>query len=179
MTHIQLALGLTVLAFVICLTMDRSGSYYHNVVDWRVNPYRTYMKLWTMFGNPVIYDESAGGCAVWVGNQLSGTYWSKIIIYDKDTDFISASVQFNIPMTMVNDVVQLDGSVTYNKLRNELSVRCDNFPCIVGITYAAVQLANSNLNTTDAKTEIKKYKQSQPTQSEYDKLSYKLATLIE
>jgi len=143
------------------------------------------VKLWSLFGTPLYYDELQNGYAVWAGDQLSSTYWSSLVVFDDmlkhndHYDFISATIDIDIPSTKVSDVINLDESIMYDQLRKKLTVRCNSIMCIMGTVFAAIQIAYDEINNTDARGIIKKYKEEDVTSSEYDELSYNLSTAFD
>lgn len=180
---ITLCVGFVVMLIVIVIVssvkceIDYVYTHTDDSHDWDQSSYETYMKIWSTFGNPIYYDNRAGGQATWIGDQLSDTYWTQITVYENG--YISTTVKFDIPQTKVNEVLDIDGSISYNKMQAELTVMCDNIPCIIATTYAVVQFVSDMINASDAKEIIKKYGINSISQIEYDTLSYNLSTLLD
>lgn len=154
-------------------------------VDWNDDAYRTLMSLWSTFGNPVIYDDKVGGHAVWCGQQLKNTYWTRIVVYDngikhnEHNDYIAVTVSLEIPANQIGDVLDMSTAIYYDKQQSELTVMCNNIPCVIGVIHTVAQYVNENINTADAATAIKKYKSTILSAKEYDTLSYELSSILD
>lgn len=154
-------------------------------VDWNDDTYRTLMSLWSTFGNPVIYDSKPNGRAVWSGRQLAKTYWTRIVVYDQGmkhddhVDYIAVTVSLSVPASLVSDVLSMSSAIHYDTANGELTVMCNNIPCVVATIHAVAQFVNEQINTADAAVAIKQYKSTMVSAEVYDKMSYELANILD
>ena len=186
MRAVSVAFALVVTALVVyiasihrCnLSWDAAFNYDPDAVQWNGRSYSMMMNIWSQFGNPLYYDHRRNGYAVWAGDQLKSTYWTRLMVFDRMMDgrYISASVKVKLPTTGVANLVQLDEALVYNQLRQELTVYANSVLCAMGMAVVAIKYADDRINATDARAEIKKYKTAIP-ENEYDALSYELSRL--
>ena len=128
----DVALATVILCTIFLVCMLRSGPY------WKVDPKREYYKIVSLFGKPYYLGYSPGGVAIWKKFEDDCPF-KRIMITDscvehahgpKDNhhnDCIYTTIKYQADPNRIMDMLRVSDTVMYDKLREELTVRCNSF----------------------------------------------------
>lgn len=139
---------LTIVLVVSIFTHTSTSSFQWNNTEGRFNPMDAYLREKQRLGVPDLEDRQSGGMVVWRRDTLQerGIPLVEIVIRDESishpsptphNDFLYATYEMEIPSDRLIDVLQLSDSITYDKLKEEITVRCH----FMGANYATLYLS--------------------------------------
>ena len=144
--------------------------------EWSTRTLRITRNLQKLFGNPYEADSKAGGYASWA--NLNGTFWTRVTISDNDS--VTATVTYNIPMGMVEDVLSVSpNNAAYDSANEELTISDKNIHRIMIRLHAMLQYAHDAMTVDDAKKFIADiFATKSISTSEYDQIVNEVARVL-
>ena len=121
-----------VIAFVVVLCLMLITCSCFAKPYWRIGPKKEYHKLVSKFGNPSFLNPSPDGAAVWKRFRSECPFIRLMIIDEnvphdlpsKHCDYIYTTINYYIDPKKLMDVLAISDSIMYDKLKEELTVRC-------------------------------------------------------
>lgn len=128
-----------ILACVLILLIILMSCSCLNKPHWGVKPYIEYHKLVEKFGEPSFINTSPYGSAVWKKFGKCSPF-ARIMIVDEKVihtkphnhcDFIYVTIKYHIDPKKMRDVLSISDSIMYDKLKQEVTVRCNTLETAV------------------------------------------------
>jgi hypothetical protein len=99
--------------------------------NWKIGPRVEYHKIVTRFGTPSSVNPSSNGVAVWKRFDVKCPFIRLMIVdenvpHNTHCDFIYTTINYYIDPKKLMDVLAVSDSIMYDKLKQELTVRCDS-----------------------------------------------------
>lgn len=111
-------------------------------------PKERYPDVVAEFGEPSYTINKPGGVAIWKNPQ----FFTKVMLKDESIehkkpkphcDFLYSSVNVHIPDSVLMDVLMLSESVTYDRLKKQLTARCHHKGPNVSTLLLAMKIAKN------------------------------------
>ena len=112
---------------------------------------RRYYDLVKEYNRPNVIFNKPGGVAVWVNTDVFKT----LILRDESIehnhpkphcDFLYGSIKVHIPDDILIKVLMLSKSITYDRLKKELTARCHFTGAVAATLYLALNIVNDHHN---------------------------------
>jgi hypothetical protein len=122
------------------------SQFKHGIVKKR------YHDIVKEFGRPHVLFNKPGGVAVWMNTDV----YSTLLLMDESIehnqpkphcDFLYGTVKVHIPDEILIKVLMLSKSVTYDRLKKELTARCHFSGAITATLYLALKIVNDHRNS--------------------------------
>jgi hypothetical protein len=119
-------------------------------------PARRYNDLVREFGEPTVLADEPNGFAIW----KSPDYFQEVILRDESIkhahpkphcDFLYATIRVHIPDDLISQVMSITPTLSYDKLKQELTSRCS----FMGANVVALHLALKVLDNASLLHNIK------------------------
>jgi len=107
-----------------------------------------YQLLVSNFGYPDVVRNKQDGAAIWFNKGIL----DKIVLADEPTNianpaqkyFLSTVTNIDIPDDLLCDIIKLDNSIYYDKIKNDLTIRSDHIGTNIAILYAVIELIQNH-----------------------------------
>ncbi len=136
----------------------------------KLNPADRLNDLIKVYGNPSVIDKSKGGIAIWDKKTLKkqNRCWDRIVIRDEQIphnkpashiDFLYTTVDYNVPIKKLLEVLGLSDSIMYDQLKQQITVRCHYEKANISTLVLAMRIADGELTLKKVKADdlYKKY----------------------
>lgn len=132
------------------------------------NPAERLPEVIAEFGSPDLIDPSKGGMAIWKRSTLNkrGKCWERIEIVDEQiphdvpaphTDFLYGEYKLAIPDHLVDEVLDLSESVSYDPLKKTITARCHIMGPVKATALLAMYIATGRMSGRGAKSQYGDY----------------------
>ena len=154
------------------------SNFYHEL------PKKQFAGLISEFANPDIVVNKPYGIAIWKNKG----YYDVIMLLDESVqhndpephcDFLYTIVTVYIPHDLVCMVLDLSETITYDKLKGQLSVRCQSMAANVATLYYALKIVSEPNNFDYNKSQYDELISSTINKQNYSNLENQLGQLIE
>jgi hypothetical protein len=158
-TYTVIVLSIILLTYILA-----SGPY------WKIDPKREYYKAVSLFGKPYYVGYSPGGVAIWKKFKTPSPF-KRIMITDScvehshtasgpsHNDCIYTTIKYRVDPKKIMDILRVSDTVMYDKLREELTVRCnsieDNIAVLVLVDSVHQDLVPSHLVPDEYEKSVK------------------------
>lgn len=115
---------------VLCLVLIACGCLIRP--HWRIGPKKEYHRIVTRFGNPSFVNPRPNGVAIWEKFKKDCPF-TRLMIVDESVphnipcshcDYMYTTIKYHIDPKKLMDVLTISDSIMYDKLKEELTVRC-------------------------------------------------------
>jgi len=146
-------------------------------------PKQRFSDVVAEFGHPTFVVNQPGGVAVW---KPAGIY-TKVMLKDESIehkkpkahcDFLYASVNVHIPDSSLMDVLMLSESVTYDRLKKQLTARCHFMGANVATLLLAMKILKNPGLTSQLHNQYGETIMNSMNQQNYKNMTRELGTLV-
>lgn len=122
------------------------SEFKHGIVKKR------YYDIVKEFGRPHVLFNKPGGVAIWMNTDV----YSTLLLMDESIqhdhpkthcDFLYGTVKVHVPDEILIKVLMLSKSITYDRLKKELTARCHFSGAITATLYLALKIVNDHRNS--------------------------------
>jgi len=135
------------ISIFVCINLsNKNVDEFENIL-----PKERYKDVINEFGNPDILINQPGGMAIWKKKD----FFEEIILKDESIphqkpkphcDFLYAKINVYIPSKYILKILSLSESITYDKLKKELTARCHFMGANIATLYLALAIAKDPNN---------------------------------
>jgi hypothetical protein len=110
-----------------------------------------YPKIVGVFGYPTVFEDRPNGFIMWdnVGVFKSIYIKDESVKHDDHCDFVYATVSIHIPQFALDKIYDLSKSIMYDRLKNELTIRCGSLSQIVSYLAMVLEIVHNKKQTGD------------------------------
>lgn len=132
-------------SFFINQTMLSIYNFDHKVAGFE------YPKILKIFGYPSVFKDRPNGFVMWKKPGIFEQIYIKdeAVKHGDHCDFIYATIKVHIPQFSLPKVQDLSESLMYDRLKQELTVRCGSLSNIVQTMINALEIVSNKKQTGD------------------------------
>lgn len=134
-------------------TAEIAALAWRDATHHATNPTDRRADVFAEFGDPDTFDPTPGGMARWKCQTLKrgGHPWEEIVLKDEvvphgeHADFLYAWYKIDIPNFLLIEVLKVSKSVSYDRLKKLLRVRCHKMGANVATAWIVMQIVSGRL----------------------------------
>ena len=115
---------------------------------WKSGARQAYTVLVKHFGRPTYIQSAPGGYAVWKRFKKESPF-VRLMIVDEDikhkshNDYVYGTIKYSVDNRRLPDVLNISDAIMYDRLKEELTVRCSTLESVVALLVLADKVHNN------------------------------------